>query len=296
MADPTEGELTHEELSDAVRETEFEILDEAFNPPEKGEAEPEPEPEEPEAKADEQPRDEQGKFAAKEAEPEPKAEEKAEGKEDATVPSWRLREIAEERRAAQAERDQLRAELTRLQMQQRQPPQEQKQPEQIDPLLDPQGFANRIRADFDQRLRETQLNANLAIAEVKHGETFQKAFEAVLKEGQNGNRQLVNHLTSQANPGEAIVSWFKQQELVRETNGDINAYRQKMRDELLKDPEFIKAAVQAAQQSARGNGQQQPRHVTQLPPSLSRATGSSQNSDPIDTDDSDRSVFDYAFK
>jgi hypothetical protein len=74
---------------------------------------------------------------------------------------------------------------------------------------------------------------------------------------------------------------------------------QKMRDELLKDPEFLKAAIETVR---NGNGQQQgqqgqrPNNVTRLPPSLSRTAGSSANADPIDTDDSDRAIFDYAFK
>ncbi len=325
MADPLVNADT--ELSDAVRQTEFDILEQAFSDkPDEDEgpvAAQEPEPEKTADDKDEPARDEQGRFAktaetAKASEPKeqkaetptdqqqaaPEGEQKPEGKDDGeNVPRWRLREIAEERRNALAERDALRAELIRLQTAQavQKPVQQEQQQQDIDPLLDPAGFANKLRQEFGEQLRVERLNNNLANAHIRHGEAFEKAYEALLQQGQQGNRQLVNHLTSVANPGEAIVAWHKQQELVRETNGDINAFRQKMRDDLLKDPDFLKAAIEAVKAGAGGGQQtqqgQRPNNITRLPPSLSRATGTSANSgDPIDTDDSDSAVFDFAFK
>jgi hypothetical protein len=309
-----------QELADAVRETEFEIFEEAFRDKPADEAEPKAaadkeEPEPVETKQEEAPRDEQGRFAAKsepkeepKAEAQPQAEEgkQADAKDDGVsdVPRWRLREIAEERRQAQAEAQQLRAEVARLQVQaQQQPKQEQPRVEDIDPLLDPKGFADRMRAEFNETLTRERLNNNLAMAHMRHGEAFEKAYSALLEQGQKGNAQLVQHMVSQGNPGEAIVSWFKNGEMLRETGGDLGKFKENMRQELLKDPEFRKSVIDAIKAEANGGGQQHGqqqqsgvRNIVQLPPSLSRAAGGSPNSDPIDTDDSDRAVFDYAFK
>lgn len=305
-----------DELLNAVRETEAEILNEAFQSEPKGdEAQGEQtETAERETAAEtesqEQPRDEKtGQFAAKDkakpdAQAEPQGEQEQPGQEDKgdAVPRWRLKEIADARRAAEAERDTLRAELARLQAQQprqQQQPQTQQQ-EQIDPLLDPAGFADRLRSDFQRQLAESQLNMNLEMAHMRHGEVFEKAYEALIQEGQRGNKQLVTHLTAQRNPGEAIVSWHKQNELMRETKGDLQGFEKSLREKLLKDPEFIKAAMEAARGQAGGqpNGQSgaRPNVITRLPPSLSRQAGSSPSGDPGDSDDSEASVFDYAVR
>jgi hypothetical protein len=312
MAEPTEQEL----IADAVSSLEQEIHEEAFQdkPADEPETAEEAGEDLPEAEAsdDGQPRDEQGRFASKdkpaEQQAQPQQQEQRPGEqqqgqerddETSDVPRWRLREIAEERRQAQAERDQLRAELIRLQTmaqrQQQQPQPQEQQQQEIDPLLDPQGFANRLRNEFAEQLRVERLNMSLAMSHQRHGEKFEKAYEALVLEGQRGNRQIIDQLTRQGNPGEAIVRWYGERELLRETNGDLNAFKAKVREELLKDPEFLKQAAQARSQGA----QQQPgrpNNITRLPPSLSRATGTTANVDPNDTDDSERAVFDYAFR
>ena len=83
-----------------------------------------------------------------------------------------------------------------------------------------------MREEFQAELRREALNNNLAIAHMRHGENFEKAYGELLKEGQNGNGQLVQHLTAQGNPGEAIVNWFKQGQLLRETNGDFGEFKE----------------------------------------------------------------------
>lgn len=274
MADPVE-----DLLSEGLRDTDAEILENAFKD-EPVKTEPEKaEPETPEPK--EQPRDETGKFTAKEAEPEPKPDEQPVEDKDGQVPSWRLREVAEARRAAEAKADAEAKRNATLELQLRQlsdrlagleKPKEQTKQEEIDPLIDPQGFAKRIESSFNQRLTEIQLNNNLALAHVRHGEKFEKAYEALLQSAQTGNRQLVSQLTSQPNPGEAIVKWYSDQETLREVGGDPASYKQKLLDEALKNPEFLAKAIEAAKVSA--GGQSKPNNVTQLPPSLSRVAGS----------------------
>src|SRR5512139_3258659 len=164
----------NQEIDEAVSATDTEILNEAFQD-EAPAAEPEsPAPEKTEAPQGEQPRNERGQFAPKEAkaEADPKAPART-PEDEAPIPSWRAREIADERRQAQAERDQLRAELARMQARQAAQQPQQQQQQDIDPLLDPQGFANKLRSEFNQQISRVELNANLKMAHRFHGEKFE---------------------------------------------------------------------------------------------------------------------------
>ena len=244
-----------------------------------------PEAETKEGAVTEQPRDETGKFAPKEtpkpeakAEPEKVEPDKVEAEDEkGVVPSWRLKEVSDARRAAEAERDTFKAQIAQMQARLAglEKPPEQKT-ENIDPLLDPDGFTRKLTTEFSQRLAEVQLNNNLALAHVRHGEKFEKAYSALIAQAQAGNRQLVPHLTSQANPGEAIVKWYSDQETLREVGGDPASYKTKLLEEALKDPTYLAKAIEAAKASA---GQQRSNNITKLPPSLSRTTGSSNDHD-----------------
>lgn len=319
----TENMTDQELLHDAVRSTEQEIQDAAWQDEPAGDepagddqdGEQDQQQEQPAADAGDkgQPRNERGQFASREqskAGADQQQEQPADGEQEQRagddadgVPRWRLREIAEERRQAQAERDALRVELTKLQTQIAQRPAQQQQEQEIDPLLDPVGWQKKIEAGFEEKIRTMALDMDLRVAHIRHGETFEKAYTALLEQGQRGNGQLVRQLVG--NPqgaGDRIVSWFKNQELMRETKGDLNGFKKQIREELLKDPEFLKQAMEAARGQASGGqqpGQQQgqrPNNITRLPPSLARQAGGSPNSDPIDTDDSEKAVFDYAFR
>jgi len=285
------------ELEQAARETQNEMLEKAFTP----------EPEKPEAEAPaERSRDERGRFARSEpAQPTaPQTEPAEEEKPEEQVPSWRLREIAEERRQAQAENDRLRAEFARVQTRLSQFEQQQRAaqqpPQPIDPVLDPQGFVKqfteRLTAEFDQRLQNMALTNDLKMAHRHYGERFERAYEAVLTEGQRGNHALVRQLASAPDAGEAIMRWFTHNEVLREVGQDIPAYKQRTREELLKDPEFLGQAVEAHRRLAAGNGQRPPNVVTNLPPSLSKATGQAEMPTGLQpmTDGSEAAIFNYA--
>src|SRR5215469_3588231 len=156
----TDQELLHE----AVRSTEEEIQQAAWDkdaPDEEPAAEAEAEAPEQQADDAEQPRNDKGQFVSRETDEPQQAEQgeqeqPAEGEDGEAVPRWRMREIAEERRQERARADALQTELVRLQTQiaqQRGQPQQPQAPQQdIDPLLDPAGFANRLRADFQREI------------------------------------------------------------------------------------------------------------------------------------------------
>jgi hypothetical protein len=304
MADPEQVEVEQ-----SVRETEDELLQGAFEPEPKGEVEPE---------AKGPARDpETGRFAPKApAQAEPKGEAEAapveqprKPEEEEILPSWRAREINEERRAAVAELERMRVEHARMQayiaQQQRAqtPPAAEAPPP--DPVIDTPGYTkwleDKLRREFQQQQAVVQqqqaidrLNYDLRFAHTTYGDRFEKAYEALVTEGQRGNRALVQHLTSQPSPGEAIMRWWTQSEVLREVGNDPSAYKQKTRDELLKDPEFLAQAVEAHRRLATGGGQ--PNAVVKLPPSLSKATGTSEVPQQTQTDGSEASIFAYAMQ
>ena len=297
MADPENQEQVEQQVEQeaevteqAVRDTEKELLSGAF-----------------ERKRD----PETGKFVRKEGEaeepPEPAKEPTQETakepvkEEEDVLPSWRVREINEERRRVQAENEQMRVELAKHQARQAQVDRDKAPPQENDPLLDPAGYTNRLRQEFRNELAIERLNMNLEMSHMRHGEKFEKAYEALITEGQRGNRALINHLTAQANPGEAIVRWFTQNEVLREVGPDPAAYKQKTREELLNDPEFLQLAEQRLRERAMGgpvtgNGQPRPNTVVKLPPTLSKAAGSSGDPDGTATDGSESALFAYAMK
>ena len=193
----------------------------------------------------------------------------------------------------------MRVEHARLQAwaaQVRQP--EQKKPEAPDPVIDPAGYTkfvqDGLRAEFAQQQAHDRLNTNLEMSHMRHGDRFEKAFEALTIEGQRGNQALVRQLVSQANPGEAIVRWHTQNEALREFGTDPSAYKQKTREELLNDPEFRAQAEAHWREQAMG-GQQKPNTVVRMPPSLSKATGSA-DAPSTATDGSEASIFNYAMQ
>jgi hypothetical protein len=304
MADP---EL--EEIEQSVRETEDELLKGAFEPAEKPAEEPKAEPKaEPKVERARDP--ETGRFARAEPEPpqaaQPQPEQpappapEAEGKPEEQVPSWRLREINEERRQAVAELERMRVEHARMQaymaqIQRAQAPAQA--PQAPDPVLDPAGYTKHVQETLRQEFQAQQafdrLNYDLRFTHNTYGQRFEKAYEALVIEGQRGNAALVRHLTSQASPGEAIMRWYTQNEVLREVGPDPAAYKQKTREELLKDPEFLAQAVEAHRRFATGGNGQPPNTVVKLPPSLSKATGTTEVP-TTHTDGSEAALFNYA--
>lgn len=251
--------------------------------------------------AGERARDERGKFVAK---PKDEQAEQSEEKPAETVetkgsiPSGRLKEEADKRRTAEAERDELKNRIALLERSVLQsqpqrpqaPAQTEPQKKRPDPLLDPDGaeaFDNEVR-EHDRQV----LNFNLScrFARLEHKEVFDEAFKAVNEAISGGDAALAAKIKMSPEPGAEIVSWYQQRNLVSETGGDLAAYKQK----LLSDPEFVKQVIESAKTQALGQNGSRPNTVTKLPPSLTSVSGgSAKNSDP--DDNSDQSVFKQAF-
>jgi hypothetical protein len=192
------------------------------------------------------------------------------------VPSWRVREINEERRAAQAERDVLRAERDRFAFQQQemlrqlaqlQQPAAAKAEPEPDPIIDPKGYRDFIERRFEERLVAERREHSLQFARRIYGQEFDQAYSAA--------RQLVDpvlraRMQQSSDPGETLIGWFREKVREATVGNDLNAYNKKLKDEALKEalenPEFRKAAMDHWSKSAASAVGGRPN--VSLPPSL----------------------------
>jgi len=265
---------------------------------------PETTPETPqEAPVQEKPereRDDKGRFVSKAPEPteevvqEPPAQLEAEKPEsDARVPSWRLAEEAQRRREAEQRYHELERQIRDLQLQAaRQVQSQQQAPEPIDPFADPQGFAQTIQQQFEQRLAAMQLEQSLRFSRLQNGEVFDKAYEAFLDHAtRTRDMATYQRVMQSGDPGQALVDWYKQQELQKELGGtDLKTFLEKQREEWMKDPAVQAKVIEQfkASQQARPTNT-----VTSVPPSLSRATAAQSAHEEIDVRDG-RGMYAYA--
>ena len=171
------------------------------------------------------------------------------------VPSWRLREINEEKRSAQAERDALKTENARLafereEFQRRMAALEQPAPKaaEPDPLLDPVGYREHMERRFEERLINERREMSLQTARKTYKEEFDQAYTVAQK---YVDPALRVRMQQSSDPGETLIQWFRELKVRAEVGNDPAAYKAKLRGELLKDPEFRKNAMEAWRNEAQ---------------------------------------------
>lgn len=250
------------------------------------------------------------------------------------VPPGRLREASERARAAEAERDKLKGEIetergnTRKEIdtlrgqldgvlkvlqQQGKPPAEKTAgdkpaaDEVPDLFENPKGFLDHVEKlvqravqPLSQSQQTQRLETSFAIAHAVHKEAFEKAFAAVNQLDRNSpdDRATVTRIWNSPNPGEALVAWHKRAETLREVGDDPAAYRQRVIDDLKKDPEFRKSLLADLRTEAQTGDNGRPRTEVRLPPSLNRAAGSNLRAeqDADLGDGSDQAIADAAWR
>ena len=254
--------------------------------------------------------EEEGEETLEAKEDETKAEEeKEETREvEGRVPSGRLREASEKARAAEAERDALKAKfeaqetesrkaisdlnaklelLLRQQAQQPQPKVEAQAPvAPPDIFEDPVGYQKYVAEQMEARLQAQsqqfearRIDSSMEMAKERHGDTFDAAFNALKAVSNSGpeGRQFVQRLVSSPNPGEATVKWHQRQEALKEIGSDPAAYKARVAEELKQqlaaDPDFRKQLISGLTDEARRGDEGRPRNIVKLPPSLGRAQG-----------------------
>lgn len=253
-----------------------------------------------------QPRDEAGRFAARSEEdpaentPAAATAPPASAPVDdnaAMVPSWRVREINEEKRALAEKLAALEAEKPRWQ----QPAAAQQQPappavkaEAPDPILDPAGYREFIRNELrEERLNERREDS-LAAAHGKYKEEFEEAYAAAQKQV---DPVLKMRMQQSRDPGETLIQWHREQKTRAEVGNDPNAYFDKRLDAYLADPanqakmlERIRGGAQQPQQP----GQPRQAPPVNLPPSLTKATNAAAVTPADDNDVSNEGLWRHA--
>lgn len=253
----------------------------------------------PEAPAEQpgQARDEAGRFSGKpEDQPETPAatDHPARAPADdnaAQVPSWRVREINEEKRQIAAERDALRAEREQWQRQPPQPkPVEAARVEKPDPLLDPEGYARSVRDEIRNEIINERREESLQRAAESNPDEFKEAYAAAQKAV---DPALKARMQGSRDPGKTLLEWHREQKTRAEVGTDPNAYFDKRLEAFLADPanqakmlERIRGGVQPA-----GNGKPP---ATSLPPSLTRATNAAASHTADDDDVTDDGLWRHA--
>jgi hypothetical protein len=256
----------------------------------------------PEAPAEQegQPRDEHGRFAGKPAdEPAPVAEVQAEAPKPAVddnaamVPSWRVREINEEKRALADKVANFEAERLQWQQRQAQPAPQPQAPapkvEKPDPLLDPEGYEKYLETKFEEKLLNNHRESSLAQAHRTYKAEFEEAYAAAQKQVDPALRA---RMQQSRDPGETLMQWHRERKTMAEVGTDPNAFFEKRFEAYLADP----ANQAKVLERIRGTAQQQPgatrqAPATSLPPSLTRATNASAITSADDDDISDEGLW-----
>lgn len=319
MGDGLEGQHEPDEDGDTDSETDGEQ--------EEGESESQEDAEE-----DDRPRDERGQFKAKEEEDgegdkaDAKDRQREPSNRDHRVPVGELKSEREKRQAVEREReaerkafnDQIAALTQRINDlaagRQTPQPQAQPQPQQNrdpmpDILLDPQGYQAWQTRQFDQRIMVERANMQMRVAQIRHGETYDKAYAWVkgLDKSDPENQRVIASIEASPDIGEALVSTFRRAEALKEVGDDPAKYRAKVRDDLLNDPEFLAEVAarlggeRGEPEPTRGQTDGRPRQVYRIPKSLNGASGTGNSSkaasgDPELYNDSDKSVFSFAMR
>lgn len=189
--------------------------------------------------ASEQPRDEQGRFAAKTEEEKPvaKAEAKSDDPVEAQIPSWRLREIREER-------DQLRALVAQLQSQPRQQaPQPQQKPDLFEkPTEFVRGEAQELVAPVQTELAKMREEFSRMYAVDKHGEEkVSEAYGALDQAAKRGDPEavaVVQRVKSSMTPFQDIMKWHEKHSVYTQIGSDPEAWFAKQLEAKLGDEKF----------------------------------------------------------
>lgn len=237
-------------------------------------------------------RDESGRFAKKE-EPEVASEVVAETPVEkpvvddnaSQVPSWRVREINEEKRAALAELETLRAERAQWQQRQQEPkPAPVEKVARPDPLLDPEGYANAIRQELREERLNEQREESLQKAAEAHPEEFKEAYAAAR---QAVDPALKARMQNSRDPGKTLLEWHRDNKVKAEVGHDPNAWLEKKLEERLNDPAFLQKAIERSKGITQENG----RPRIDLPPTLNGASRSNAALKSSNDDVSDEDLF-----
>ena len=244
-------------------------------------------------------RDEQGRFA-----PAPKVEKPAEPVKTeaqppvadpdhaAQVPSWRLREIRDDRDAMARRAQEAEERARRYEAQLRQAAARAEPPKPPpDMLADPDAWQQHIASQLQTETSRLRFEISEDAARDKFGD--EKVNSALKWLEGNLDPATRQRITSARNPYREMVTLYDERQTLSQIGGDLGAYKTRLLDEALNDPAFMEkvgAKLREQQGTPSTNGS---RPVVNLPPSLSRAAGSRVPQDGAG-DMSDASLYQHA--
>lgn len=276
---------------------------------------------------DERPRDDQGRFAPKDAQSDqpkteqpkvetPPGEQKpavgeplADKDEKAEVPSWRLRELREERdlerRQRQEHEQNARHYAQQAQALQRRLQELEHPKTPPDMFENPTGFVDHgVQQHVNPLLeRITQLERQMVndreamskqMAIGKYGEeAVNKAYQDVYAAAQAGSPDVlavIEETKRSVDPVGALMRWHTQKSVLSKIGNDPEAWFEKTLQERLSNPDFQAKTLERLRGGAvttQSNG----RPAINLPPSLNRAAGAGNTDLPDLGDLSDKGLF-----
>lgn len=211
---------------------------------------------------------------------------------DAQIPSWRLREEAEGRRQAEDRARQLEARLNEIAAHMQQ---NQKQPDFFEnPDAATQALIMRTLQPYADQTRRELMFLGKMVASTKHGEDkVNEAEQAFLKARSEETLDNADYerVVTAANRYDEVVKWHKRQSVLSSVGDDPAAWFEKQLEARLADPKFQAQLMEKVRGDAAGRPP-----ITKLPPSLSRSTAAKANTEAVEGDLSDQSLFAFATK
>jgi hypothetical protein len=211
------------------------------------------------------------------------------------IPPGRLREETEARRAAERRSAELEARLAALERQQ----QPQPQPRQrADVFEDPSAFVKEevqpILDPVTQQITQMREFYSRREAERAHGQEKVVAAYRWIEQGlasRDPDAVAVYQRAMQSmDPYGDIVMAHQQRQTFNEIGGDLNAYRQRVLEEAMKDPAFQAKVIEATRAQAQQTGQTIAKPAVTSLPSISRV-GATAINDGQEPDLSDNDLF-----
>jgi len=205
--------------------------------------------------------------------------------QEARIPSGRLREESDARRRAEQEILDLRAKIAAYEVNQQHAQQPQKK---LDIFDDPAAFVRQEMAPIIQQM-EAANRLNIERQSTENAQRFyghdvvDNAYNALAMGMRNSDPQawaVYNSAMGSHDPYGVITRWFVDRRTLGEIGGDLEAYKQRIRDEALKDPAYQRQVYdamrgQATTQVNRPVSSTSNAPSASIPPSLSEigATG-----------------------
>lgn len=135
-----------------------------------------------------------------------------------------------------------------------------------------QGEVQQLREFYSQQFAAQRFGAESVIHAYK-------AMDEALRSRNPEAKAALERIKSSMDPYGDMVTWHKRQSVLAEVGSDPDAYRKKIREEALNDPEYLAMAIEKAKGAAQpAPATQKQSNITALP-SLNRTTAAADDAD-----------------